>query len=231
MLKNKWVWGVVLTVLVGSASLVLAGNGLREEARRRAAQQVELPVPPHVYAMPTPMPPAVSAPPLPFPYPIRPRFSGPCRADPELFRYIAERRAVLREGATAQEGALGNAIATVNFRHPIPQAEADQLAVEYGLVLGSLWYVTNTDISGVCGECSLSQEEVRLRSEHGDQIAIEGVVAVEVIGPAEGLIQLDGRPEVLLVDLGTPKAIEELPGKYGAVYPDRLFYRYERACR
>lgn len=229
MLK-KLVLGVMFVALIGSATLVAVANDGQtlRELRWELAQRNLRPVPPEVFLIPTPMPPTLEPSP-PHPYPIRPRFDGPCREDPQLFTYIAERIEALREAAVTQEASTP-VFATINFKRPLNQAELDQLVSGYGLRLFNIYYVTNTDISGVCGQCNLSQVEARLRSEHGDLIAVEGSVAMEVAGTLGELLQLSEHPRVLLVDLAAIEEIEGAPGKHRAVYPHRVFYRYERAC-
>lgn len=227
MVKKLFLGVMFAAFISASIGLVSLANDTQmlRELRWQLAQQNLRPVPPEVLAMPTPMPP-LPKPPLPHPYPIRPRFTGPCRDDPELFTYIAERREALTE--VVPWGELGLAFVTVNFKRPLGQAELDQLRSVYGLRLFNIRYVTNTDVSGGCGQCNLSEVETWLRSQHGDLIKVEGAVSAQAAGPLEDIQRLGEHPEVLLVDLAE---IEEFaPGKPRANFPVEIFWRYERAC-
>lgn len=228
MLK-KLLLGLLFVALIGgSASLVaLAGDGhTLRWLRWQLAQRNRHPVPPEILAMPLPQPPPPE-PPLPHHYPIRPRFTGPCHDDPELFTYITERKEALREAIIAQ-GASDQTMATVNFKRPLGQAEIDRLMSLYGLRLFYIEYVTNTDITGDCGDCNLGEVEAYLRSQYGDLIEVEGAVSVHAGGTLGDLQRLSEDPKVLLVDLA---GIEEFaPGKYRYNLPLQIFWRYERAC-
>ncbi len=216
---------VVLAIganLVGADDLETQRQKALEESRRKNP-----PVTPPAEMLNAPRILITITPPTPS-QPLRPRVSGPCKNDPELFAYIAQRKEALKQAKPF--GPKGTFPATMNFTRPVSEDVLKRLVQDYQIYPANLNYVTNGDMHGsFCYQCdTLAGTQARLRTQYDPRYVVEGYSSMEAAATPQDLQRLNDNGNVLLVDPGTLE--EYAPGKYRAKFPEPIFWRYERAC-
>lgn len=211
---------------IGAKGIVISTDD--ETFRRLQPLGVQrAPTPPaEIRNLPTPRLPEITY--TPAPYPIRTRVTGPCRPDPELFTYIATRHEALQK-ADPRPTESDRIPATVTFKRPVQQVELDRLISSHRLFVGNKIWVSNSDITGICGNCTQNSITPQPFHSSGALLRVEGFVAINVQGLPEDLQKLANDPLVVLVDPGKWEPIGG--GVFGARRPEHVYWRYERACR